>query len=58
MSYSNLVFHNLQYTNVRICISYDLQCMVISDLVIHVVYMVTYMTTQHMRYVLFVSIDK
>ena len=47
MSSSNLVFHNLQY----ICISYDLEYMVISDLE----YMVTDMTTQHIRYVLCIS---
>ena len=47
---SNLVFHNLQY----ICVSYDLVYMVISDLE----YMVIYMTTQHIRNVLFVSVDK
>ena len=50
MSKSNLVFHNLQY----ISKSYDLEYMVISDLE----YMVTDMTTQHIRYVLFVSVDK
>ena len=50
MSNSNLVFHNLQY----ICKSYDLEYMVLSDLE----YMVTAMTTQHIRYVLFVSVDK
>ena len=50
MSNSNLVFHNLQY----ICVSYDLEYMVISDLE----YMVKDMTTQRIRYVLFVSDDK
>ena len=50
MSNSNFVFHNLQY----IFKSYDLKNMVISDLE----YMVTDVTTQHIRYVLFVSVDK
>ena len=50
MSNSNIVFHNLQY----ICISYDLEYIVISDLE----YMVTNMTTQQTCYVLFVSVDK
>ena len=50
MRNSNLVFHNLQY----ICKLYDLEYMVISDLE----YMVTDMTTQHIRYVLFVSVGR
>ena len=50
MSSSNIVFHKLHY----ICKSYGLEYMVISDLE----YMVTDMTTQHIRYVLFVSVDK
>ena len=50
MSNSNIVFHKLHY----ICLSYGLEYMVISDLE----YMVTDMTTQHIRYVLFVSVDK
>ena len=50
MSNSNLIFHDLKY----LCISYDLEYMVISDFE----YMVIDMTTQHIRYVLFVSVDK
>ena len=50
MSNSNLACHNLQY----ISKSYDLEYMGISDLE----YMVTDMITQHIRYVLFVSVDK
>ena len=46
MSNSNIVFHKLHYT----CKSYGLE----SDLE----YMVKDMTRQHIRYVLFVSVDK
>ena len=50
MRNSNIVFHNFQY----ICKSFDLEYMVISDLE----YMVTDITTHHIHYVLFVSVDK